>query len=306
MRHVFVPFTGLVCIALSTAPGCKSNSENAAPAPSPPISAKAPAPRPAPPALDIEWVDVKTSFVEKFKVKGSPNQTGEASIQQNTYEVTLYGFPRGTKWSALDKNGVTDSASRATINAVDITEKLGAVPLDQAKQRDVRLDPEASMTLELPNGAKTEIKLPPARVGPAVYNTLKQATTGPVLFGKEPPDEKPMQSIIIGWAMEPEIIGNAKMAKDIDAVAISTQLADVKGTKKCTGYTGGKGDITLQLKETELVIYERRTGKQMAKKTFPPDQTCPKFAIQDNKGSANDSSIPVEAMRAWLKTQVKP
>ena len=161
MRHLFVPFTGLVCIALSTAPGCKSNSENAAPAPSPPISAKAPAPRPAPPALDIEWVDVKTSFVEKFKVKGSPNQTGEASIQQNMYEVTLYGFPRGTKWSALDKNGVTDSASRATINAVDITEKLGAVPLDQAKQRDVRLDPEASMTLELPNGAKTEIKLPP-------------------------------------------------------------------------------------------------------------------------------------------------
>ena len=298
--------TGLVCMALSAAAGCKGNSENAAPTPTPPVSAKAPAPRPPPPALDIEWVNEKTAFVEKFKVKGSPNQTGEASIQQNMYEVTLFGFPRGTKWSALDKNGVTDSASRATIKAIDISEKLGAVPLDQAKQRDVRLDPEASMTLELPNGAKAEIKLPPARVGPAVYNTLKQANAGPVLFGNEPPDEKPMQSIIIGWAMEPEIIGQAKMAKDIDAVAISTQLADVKGTKKCTGYTGGKGEISLQLKETEAVIYDRRTGKQVAKKTFPPDPRCPKFAIQDDRGSANDSSIPVDAMRAWFKTQIKP
>src|SRR5262249_17796234 len=78
---------------------------------------------------------------DKFEVKGNSSQYGDVSIFQGNYQVTINGFPKGTKWSALDKKGVSDSDIYSIIKIADMSERLGDVPADPDKQRDAKLDP---------------------------------------------------------------------------------------------------------------------------------------------------------------------
>jgi len=64
-------------------------------------------------------------------------------------------------------------------------------------------------------------------------------------------------------------------------------------------------DIELQLKETEVVIYNRRTGDEVAKKVFPPNNECPQFTFQRKDERKKDSSKPTRKIEAWLRTQAK-
>lgn len=306
MRTSYILLTFLACSALSTLAGCKGKTEGGAAGDARSDGTASPAgaaPRPTTP-LDIEWVKD-----DKFQVKGKPTQYGDVTIFRSTYQVTIHGFPKGTKWSALDKKGIADSDVFAIIKILDMTEKIGTVPADAEKQRDAKLDPEATLTLELPGGEKADIKLPPSDLGLSVDEMLKKVENGPVLFGKEPPDEKPMESILFIQGITPELFGRATVLRDVDAVAKATLLPDVKGTKKCTGYKDNAGkptsDIELNLKETEVVIYERRTGNVVTKKTFAPDDGCPMFAFRRADEKGKDSSIPSEPIKAWLKTQIK-
>jgi hypothetical protein len=292
----------LVVVSLSAA--CKGGSNDAAPTgdTADPTSAAA-ASGPAKP-LEVDWVKE-----DKFQVKGSPKQYGEVAIFRSIYQVTVHGFPKGTKWAALDKKGIVDSDVYNILKILDMTDKIGDVPADKDKQREARLDPGANLTLELPSGEKADIKLPGSDLGLSVDEMLKKVENGPVLFGKEPPDEKPMENILYLEGMTPEVFGRASVLKDVDAVAKAERLPDSKGTKKCTGYKDNAGkpaaDMELQLKETEVVIYERRTGNVVQKKVFPPDDTCPMFTFRRADEKQQDSSIPTTAIQAWLRTQVK-
>ena len=254
--------------------------------------------------LAIEWVKD-----EKFQVKGSPKQYADVGIFRGTYQVTIYGFPKQTKWSALDKKGVIDSDIYSILKIADMSDKLGDVPADPEKQRDAKLDPGATLALELPNGATASIKLPPSGLGLSVDEALKKIENGPVLFGNEPPGGKPMESILYANGFSSPLFGRATKLRDVYALAKATLLPDVKGTKKCTGYKGKDdkptSDLELSLKETEVVIYERRTGNVLQKKTFPPDTGCPMFTFRRADETTHDSSIPTQAIEAWLRTQIR-
>lgn len=296
----------LLCGAFSMVVACKGGSDD----PKPTVrESTATSSRPALPptntTLEIEWTKD-----DKFQVKGRPLQKGEVDIFEAAYRVSLYGFPTGTKWSALDKSGATASSVMANIRVVDMVEKLGTLPADATLRHKAKLDPEATLTLEVPGGAKVDIKLPPSDAGLSAEKMLDKIDSGPVLFGKEPPDAKPMQSIILVDSVHPKLFGRAETLRDVDALAKAQLLADAKGTKTCTGYKGNGGkDIVLNLKETEVVIYERRTGKVAAKKVFPPNDKCPEMLYRSSKETSvekTDSRIPSDAVEAWLKSQIKP
>jgi hypothetical protein len=294
----------LATIALSALTACKGNAPAATEDRSgAQTSATSASPREAKP-LEIEWVKE-----DKFQVKGEPKKYGDVTIFRSNYQVTVHGFPKGTKWAALDKKGVIDSDVYGIIKIIDMTEKIGGVPVDKDKQREAKLDPEATLTLELPTGEKADIKLPPSDLGLSVEEMLKKVENGPVLFGKEPPDEKPMENILFLEGFTPEVFGRASVLRDVDAIAKAERLAEVKGTKKCTGYKDNAGkaasDIELQLKETEVVIFERRTGNVVQKKVFPPSDECPMFTFRRADEKTQESSIPSTAIKSWLKTQVK-
>lgn len=292
----------IALLSLASAAGCKGKGSDGSPSGT--TSADGPSGSKRGDTLEIEWVKD-----DKFQIKGSPKQYGEAGIFRGTYQVTIYGFPKGTKWAALDKKGIIDSDVYNILKIVDMSEKLGDVPADSDKQREFKLDPGASLKLELPDGDNADIKLPPSDLGLSVDEAFKKIENGPVLFGKEPPDAKPMENVLYLNGLSPTVFGRASVLKDVDAVAKATLLPDVKGTKKCTGYKNNDGkaaaDLELALKETEVVIYDRRTGNVVQKKVFPPDDDCPMFTFRRSDEKAHDSSIPTTEIEAWLKTQIK-
>src|SRR5690242_12925064 len=100
-------------LSLASAIGCKGKGNDANPSGSN-SPAGASGSKNGPP-LEIEWVKD-----DKFQVKGSPKQYGEAGIFRGTYQVTMYGFPKGTKWSALDKKGIIDSETYNILKIVDM------------------------------------------------------------------------------------------------------------------------------------------------------------------------------------------
>jgi hypothetical protein len=254
--------------------------------------------------IAVEWVKEN-----KFQIKGAPQQYAEVSVYKATYQVTAYGFPEGTKWSALDKMGSIDHSSLSILAIADVTPKLGDLPADQDKRRSAKIDPGASLKLELPDGSTTTVKLPPADPLLSVEEALKKVEHGPVTFGNEPPAKKPMGSILYPQGLGVELIGRADKIRDTYAVALATLLPTVKGTKKCTGYKDSKGnpmkDMDLQLKETEVVVYERRTGNVVQKKVFPPNKECPMFTFSRPDETSTDSMIPITDVGAWLKTLIK-
>ncbi len=296
----------VLCGALSVFVACKGRSDGSKPTVRESTATSSrPALAPTNTTLEIEWTKD-----DKFQVKGRPLQKGEVDIHNGHYRVSLFGFPKGTKWSALDKSGVAESSVIASINAIDMVEKLGTLPADATLRHKAKLDPEATFTLEVPGSAKLEIKLPPSDAGLSAETLLSKIDSGPVLFGKEPPDAKPMQSILLLDDVHPDLFGRAETLRDVDALAKAQLLADVKGTKTCTGYKGNGGkDIVMNLKETEVVIYERRTGKVTAKKSFPPNDKCPEMLYRSSKEKSvesTDSRMPTTAIEAWLKSLIKP
>jgi hypothetical protein len=59
------------------------------------------------------------------------------------------------------------------------------------------------------------------------------------------------------------------------------------------------------LKETEVTVFDRRTGDLVTKKTFPPDSGCPMFTFRSAGEDTQDSSMPRTKIQSWLRTQIK-
>ena len=223
------------------------------------------------------------------------------------YQVTLEKFPKGTYFKAGDKSGTMDSFIEI-VKVKEVTSMLGKVPVD--KILDYEVDPESKIEIIRPDGTWAEIKLPPTRIGYAIKDALAKVENGPVKFGDEgDEDPKPGLSILFNESISKKVYGQASVLSDIDAVAIARLLPDVKGTKTCTGYQSNDKkpmpDIELQLKETEVVIYHRRKGGEVAKKVFPPNKRCPTYTFQRKGENTSDSSKPTRDIEAWLRTQAK-
>ncbi|MBW2457978.1 MAG: hypothetical protein JRI68_25960 [Deltaproteobacteria bacterium] len=250
--------------------------------------------------LEIEWPKDN-----KFTVKGNAKQYGDCTVFRGTYQVTIHGFPKGTQWSAGDKKGTTQSPTLAILKLKDVQTELGKLKI--ADLIKVTVDPKLTLKLQ-PPGYEAEIKLPPGRVL-GLNDILKKVENGPVLFGEESEEAKKGLAILSLESLRPKVFGKATLLEEVDAIAVSHLLEEVKGTKTCKGYTDNAGkpmpDIELQLKETEVAIYNRRTGDEIAKKVFPPDNSCPQFTFQRKDEKSKDSSKPTRTIEAWLRSQAK-
>lgn len=290
----------LLCAALATG-GCKNKRDPGASG-SPSSKASVTAPKRADKPLEIEW-----HKDDEFRVKGRSERYGDVSIYEGNYQITIHGFPEKTRWAVGELKGEIDSAIYDIVKIEDITGRLGEVPI--AKLRDHKIDIAKSMTLDLPNGDWIELKLPPADLGLSVERALEKVENGPVVFAGEPADAKPRENIMLLESFDKKVFGRATVLADIDGVAIVRRLEEVKGTKVCSGYTDNSGkpmpNLELQLLETEVVIYERRTGEVWAKKVFPPDSECPMFTLRAPGEDKQDSSKPTQKIEAWLRSEVK-
>ena len=136
-----------------------------------------------------------------------------------------------------------------------------------------------------------------------VRAALGKVVNGPITFGDEPPTPKQARSLF--WIWETELFGSAQSIKDLDLVAV-TKLPDVRKAS-CGTYTGNvtgtKVTIDRDLQDMEMVVYDRRSGKQVARKLF----TAPFIACPDSTFSRDDlrSRPDAATIRKWLATLVK-
>jgi hypothetical protein len=234
----------------------------------------------------------------EFQVKDQAAMKGRVILDKSLFKVSLENFPQGMAMELGSATGIVGSYGGSV--ALDISEKLGALPVDVSESK---LDPGVPLVLKPADQPPVTIKLQPQRVSFHIDDLLKKAENGPLLFGKEAAHDGPPRSIMV-VNYNHRTFGAAATLADVDALAFEHLLSPAKGSKVCGGYTsGGKKmpDVSLQLKETEVSIIDRRSGKLLQKKVFVPDASCPMFVMTRSDENQVDSSPPATAIEEWLR-----
>jgi hypothetical protein len=159
---------------------------------------------------------------------------------------------------------------------------------------------ELTLKLTLPDGRTGESKISPISFRVHTREIFKEIDHKPVTFGTEPAGRF---DLLLGGGMTGDLIGKSGTLQQIDFFA--THMQDMTGKKTCNGYNGPKPSIVVNLKPTEVSLWNRRTGDLIEKKTFPPDEDCPMMAMTSGDSDGVDSYPPTETIEAWLKTKIK-
>lgn len=237
---------------------------------------------------------------------------GRLSIYKGKLQLSLTKWPKGTYYEIGDEKGTIDAYSAIVVlrDAMDLYAKW---PVKDLMNHTVDL--EATVSIIRPDGTHADVKLEPYKLNVFSFKSdIEAVQNGPYLFPGEKADDDPKPGRSIFYANgvgSRRVFGQATVMSDIDAVAFSRMLPEVKGTKTCGGYTKTSNrkekmpDIEVQLKETEVVIYDRRKGGEITKKVFPPEKRCPSFVSTSAGDNTADSTIPFRQIEAWLRTQAR-
>jgi hypothetical protein len=223
---------------------------------------------------------------------------GHVILDKSFFKVSLENFPQGVAMELGSASGIVGEYGGSV--ALDISDKLGALPVDLS---EAKVDPGVPLILKPAAQPPVTIKLQPQRVSFQIDDLLKKAENGPLLFGKEVAHDGPLRSIMV-VDYNHKTFGPAATLADVDALAFQHLLSPPKGTKVCGGYSsGGKKmpDVSLQLKETEVSVIDRRSGKLLQKKVFAPDASCPMFVMTRSNENQVDSSPPATVIEEWLR-----
>ncbi|WP_438008064.1 hypothetical protein WME89_04730 [Sorangium sp. So ce321] len=254
--------------------------------------------------FELEW-----SNGRKFVVKSDEAINGEVSIFEGSYQIVFHGFPRGTRWKVAEKSGRIESDIYDIVKLDNVEGQLGKIPA--AKYRDYLLGPKATLALELPSGQAASIELRQVDAVMSVLSVLERVKNGPVLFEGEPKQDSGQSNVILLETASMKLFGQAVLLQDVDQVAITRRLPEIKGRKTCTGYKDRAGkplpDLTIRFKETETTVFDRRTGAVVQKKTFPPEEECPMFrlSLDGDREREQDSYAPTRDIEAWLSSLVQ-
>ncbi|WP_437759762.1 hypothetical protein [Sorangium sp. So ce1389] len=254
--------------------------------------------------LELEW-----SNERKFVVKSDEALNGEVSIFEGSYQITFHGFPEGTRWKVAEKSGRIESDIYDIIKLENVEGQLGKIPI--ARYRDYLLGPKAKLALELPSGQAGSIELRQVDAAMSILSVLERVKNGPVLFEGEPKQDSGQRNVLLLETASMKLFGQAVLLQDVDLVAITRRLPEIKGRKTCTGYKDRAGDplpdLTVRFKETETTVLDRRTGAVVQKKIFPPDEECPmfRFSIGGDREREQDSYAPTRDIESWLSSLVQ-
>jgi hypothetical protein len=247
-------------------------------------------------------------YTKRFTVRGRPEMKGELAEHDKEVSLVAWGFPKGLEMQVGSaKRECPDPEEGGVRLTSDVSAKIAAMPAKDLDSGTL----EHGLTLVMRPKGKPEIvvPLPPIKFpGQSVYYIFEKVAKGPVKFPGDKPRPEGKPRSVIDASMDPVVFGEAATLGDIDAVAVSSTLPEVKSTRQCGGYKDSSGNatggVTLKLKETETVIYDRRTGAVLEKRRFAPKDECPAFAMVRSGDPSTDSSVPHEEVQAWLKAWI--
>jgi hypothetical protein len=220
--------------------------------------------------------------------------------------LKLEKLPDGTKVKVGDIVGESKN-DRVSVK-FDMGDAIAKAAPGDAMKYDKTIDPERSVELEFPDGAKVTEKLPGITTKYMIESELKKqlANGTPVLFGKEADAPQTTHTVLnlAGSLGMDNVMGPAKTMAEVDRVAVEEQLPKRPGNKKCKGYkatgeTGPGREADLFLVDWEVKLVERRTGKVIETKKFDAPTRCPMFAQGNETTSYPDS----RAVTMWLRSK---
>ncbi len=260
-----------VMVFLSLLGGCRKRRP---PAPYEFGSAKAVPAGPKKPAPKRTW---ETNY--KMNIEGVSGEAtffagSTANSSDDPWTVSAhFSLPVGTK-IVMGKQSTTLTTS-GWHTKVPIVEALAKAPAEEAigKETDLGL----SFTLDLPNYEAFEEKLPPQGVRGALAKGFGKIIDRPVTFPNESEKPGPLDGIVVvKGSHQVRLLGSSKTISDIDWIAIEETEKVPAHEKPCTGYDK---PATLQMFDTEVKIYDRRTASVIAERKFAASSTCPSFAF---------------------------
>jgi hypothetical protein len=254
----------------------------------------------------------------KFSVKAKPEMKGTFSDYRASLKVTVWNFPKGLVLQLGDAQSVVEEneyhSASVTTNVKALYGKLPAIVLEQAADlggERPMLNHGLSLVITPKGRPPVSLPLPPVRLFDGSITDLFEdvAEQKGVVFGSEPKKAPEKHKSVI--AVSPfvrGVFGSAVTLGDIDAVAVTKTLPDVKGTKVCGGFADSSGRpmpaVTIQLKEAEVTLYDRRTGVELEKRRFAPNEECPRTVLLRGDSKTDDSTPAKEPIIAWLKARV--
>ncbi len=242
----------------------------------------------------------------KIGVEGQPSMYIDVSIFEGTYQLTFHGFPAGTRWKTGARQGVLTSRVYEIVKLQSIASELGSVPATKIKSHP--LGPKDELAVELPSGQRGTIALEPVPAWSSIVDALRHVENGPVRFEPDAPPRPGTTSVGFVDTLSLEVFGPAEMLRDLDEIAVPHRLSEIKAQQTCSGYKDAKGKprapVKYVFKETEVLVFDRRTGAQLARKLFSPEIRCPMFHFSVSEGPA-DSYPASREIHEWLKTRVR-
>ena len=238
---------------------------------------------------------------QSYQIKGEPSMRGNVNTTSDTLELYAVGFPPGTKLSLFGETAVVNEKGVAVLKASFLSSAgdwpvaafVSPKPGEKAPRPPVL---RGSLTVE-PVGARpfrVELEQPTSGLGYA----LRKVEKGPLRFDGDVPGERKPKNVVFAESTFGGLFGEATEGRDIDAIALSRRLAG--WTKDCTGYRYANGkaapNVKVSIQPTEITVYDRRSGKVLAKQTFDANPSCPETAL----GSRGTSYFPREQVNAWL------
>jgi len=183
--------------------------------------------------------------------------------------------------------------------SISVVDRLAALTLPQVLGSEP-VDFGLSMTVAASHHSPTTIPLPPSKLGWSLTDMLHRVADGPLVL---PGDTRPAQHTLL-WTERDQkrVWGPAKTFGEIDWIAVNKKQ-DEKEIGVCSYNVGpdhGGFEIKAKGRDVTVTIYERQTGKVIAKQDFKAAATCPELAR-----STDDvvGSVDPAPMRAWLAEQ---
>ncbi len=256
------------------------------------VTSAAPAPA-TPRELVVDWAGTKGEIVGGGRV--------EVSGYGDGLFITLEGTGEGGTWSLGPKRGRTEST--LTLIRQPVLELLGARTW---RELEAFVYPHA-LHLSLRDGRSGATPVPAVNLNYTVGELLRAAENGPVLFGQEPADPHPHDSLYWPGGTKRHI-GRAGRLQELDYVLLTHPQPAIMGRRLCPGERTAKGerepDVTLLLRQTRAVIYDRRTGASVHQQVFDPSNNCPLVRF-GGSNREQDSYPPFQAIEAWARTLVR-
>lgn len=290
MRHMWVMMAALGLLGLTSVVGCKKKGGRKAVAAGTPVTGTW-----TEPTSQARWLTLDhDDGVVKVWASGL------------RLRVSLEVRP-GTTWEIGGQRGTVDAKGLG-----EVTLEQGAALRALAPATLDEVDLGVRVVLTLPKGRSGSFPVPALSFVSQVKNALEAVDKGPVRFGADEADEAAALALdgafFVDGLTDRQFIGAAPTLAAVDLVALTQRLKESKGKKGCEFQdrsTGKMVTVEINLVDTEVTLWDRRTGKQVEKHVFGPDEECPALTFT-RPGESQDSYIPHDAIVAWLTQRVAP